>query len=394
MRLLLGAFGDPGHAFPMIALGRALRAAGHEVTLQTGRQWQEVVVGEELAFAAAPEYPVFPTREAPLKPYQAVLRATEETQPLVDQCAPDVVVHDVLTLAPALAAERAGVKVATLVPHVDPRTAPGAPPYSVGALPPRTAFGRGLWGTLRPATNRGLESGRAELNETRRRLGLPAVDHLHSGLSRQLTMVASFPALEYPRPAEPATEIIGPLIWEPPTEPVALPPGDGPLVLVAPSTAQDPKHKLLRASIAGLGQLDGVRVLATWNRRPLAEPIELPANVTLVEWISYAQTMSHCDVVINHGGHGTLARVLASGAVPVVVPAGGDQAENAARVAWAGAGVRVAPRLASPRAIRGATERALLEPSLRSTARQFEDWYANHDAGARATELLEQLAAT
>ena len=393
MRLLLGAFGDPGHAFPMIALGRALRAGGHDVTLQTARQWEEVVLGEGLAFAPAPEYPVFPTREAPLKPYQAVLKATEETQPLVEQCQPDVVVHDVLTLAPALAAERAGVKVATLVPHVDPRTAPGAPPYSVGALPPRSAFGRRFWGALRPATNRGLETGRAELNETRRRLGLPAVEHLHSGLSRQLTMVASFPALEYPRPAEPATEIIGPLVWEPPTEPIALPAGDGPLVLVAPSTAQDTEHKLLRASIRGLGELDGVRVLATWNRRPLREPIELPANVTLVEWISYAQTMSHCDVVINHGGHGTLARVLASGAVPVVVPAGGDQAENAARVTWAGAGVRVAPRFASPRAIRGATERALFEPSLRAKAREFQAWHETHDAGARATELLEQLAA-
>ena len=393
MRLLLGAFGDPGHAFPMIALGRALRASGHDVTLQTARQWEEVVRGEGLAFAPAPEYPVFPTAEAPLKPYQAVLRATEETQPLVAEYEPEIVVHDILTLAPALAAERAGVKVATLVPHVDPRTAPGAPPYSVGALPPRTAVGRKLWGALRPATNRGLESGRAELNETRRRLGLPPREHLHTGLSRQLTMGASFPGLEYPRPSEPATEIIGPLIWEPPTEPVALPPGDGPLVLVAPSTAQDPRHKLLRASIIALGELDGVRVLATWNRRPLAEPIELPANVTLVEWISYAQTMRHCDVVINHGGHGTLARVLASGAVSVIVPAGGDQAENAARVTWAGAGVRIAPRLASPRAIRGATERALLEPSLRNTARQFEDWYAAHDAGARATELLEQLAA-
>ena len=393
MRLLLGAFGDPGHAFPMIALGRALRASGHDVTLQTASQWEEVVRGEGLAFAPAPEYPVFPTAEAPLKPYQAVLRATEETQPLITECDPEIVVHDILTLAPALAAERAGVKVATLVPHVDPRTAPGAPPYSVGALPPRTAVGRKLWGTLRPATNRGLESGRAELNETRRRLGLPPRDHLHTGLSRQLTIVASFPGLEYPRPSEPATEIIGPLIWEPPTESVALPAGDGPLVLVAPSTAQDPGHKLLRASIIGLGELDGVRVLATWNRRPLAEPIELPANVTLVEWISYAQTMSHCDVVINHGGHGTLARVLASGAVSVIVPAGGDQAENAARVTWAGAGVRVAPRLASPRAIRGATERALLEPSLRTTAKQFEDWYAAHDAGARAAELLERLAA-
>ncbi|MDP5034461.1 MAG: glycosyltransferase, partial [Solirubrobacteraceae bacterium] len=73
MRLLLGAFGDPGHAFPMIALGRALRARGHDVTLQTAQQWEQVVRGEGLAFAAAPEYPVVPTREAPLKPYQAVL---------------------------------------------------------------------------------------------------------------------------------------------------------------------------------------------------------------------------------------------------------------------------------------------------------------------------------
>ena len=393
MRLLLGAFGDPGHAFPMIALGRALREGGHDVTLQTAQQWEQVVRGEGLAFAPAPEYPVFPTRDVPLKPYQAVLRATEETQPLVEECDPEIVVHDILTLAPALAAERAGVTVATLVPHVDPRTAPGAPPYSVGALPPRTALGRKLWGTLRPATNRGLESGRADLNETRRQLGLPALEHLHTGLSRRLTMVASFPALEYPRPAEPATEIIGPLIWEPPTEPVALPPGDGPLVLVAPSTAQDPHHKLLQASIRGLGQLEGVRVLATWNRRPLSKPIELPANVTLVEWISYAQTMARCDVVINHGGHGTLARVLASGAVPVVIPAGGDQAENAARVAWAGAGVRVAPRLASPRAIRAATERALTDSSLRARANDFRSWFESHDAGARATELLEQLAA-
>jgi UDP:flavonoid glycosyltransferase YjiC (YdhE family) len=33
LRLLLGAFGDPGHAFPAIALGRALAARGHEVVL-------------------------------------------------------------------------------------------------------------------------------------------------------------------------------------------------------------------------------------------------------------------------------------------------------------------------------------------------------------------------
>ena len=41
LRVLLGAFGDPGHAFPMLALGEALVARGHAVALQTWRRWQE-----------------------------------------------------------------------------------------------------------------------------------------------------------------------------------------------------------------------------------------------------------------------------------------------------------------------------------------------------------------
>ena len=40
LRLLLGAFGDPGHAFPLIALGRALAARGHDVVLQTWTRWE------------------------------------------------------------------------------------------------------------------------------------------------------------------------------------------------------------------------------------------------------------------------------------------------------------------------------------------------------------------
>ena len=88
--------------------------------------------------------------------------------------------------------------------------------------------------------------------------------------------------------------MVGPLIWEPPSEPVEPPPGDAPLVLVAPSTAQDPDHRLLRAALAGLGG-EPIRVLATWNRRPLPGPAPVPANTRLVEWISYAQTMPGCD---------------------------------------------------------------------------------------------------
>jgi UDP:flavonoid glycosyltransferase YjiC (YdhE family) len=393
LRLLLGAFGDPGHAFPLIALGSALVARGHEVVLQTWSRWEADVLAAGMAFEAAPEYHVFPTRERPLKPYEAVVRATGQTRPLVAALRPDAVVADILTLAPALAGELEGVPVATVIPHTDPRMAPGWPPYSVGARLPRTAVGRRLWGATARLTDAGLEHGRRELNETRRRLGLGPLDRVHGGISQALALVATFPALEYPRTdALPATHVVGPLLWEPPAEDVELPPGEGPLVLVAPSTSQDPSHQLLRATLRGLAGLP-VRVLAAWNRRPLVEPVDVPGNARLVDWLSYARTMPQCDVVVTHGGHGTLARALASGCAVVVVPAAGDMNESAARVDWAGVGVRVPRRLCAPGPVRLAVERALAEPGLRSRARGLATWAREHDPPARAAELIEQLAA-
>jgi MGT family glycosyltransferase len=392
LRLLLGAFGDPGHAFPLIALGGALVARGHSVTLQTWSRWEPDVLAAGMQFAAAPEYHVFPTRERPLKPYEAVVRATGSTRPVVASMRPDVVVADILTLAPALAAELEGVPVATVIPHVDPRSEPGWAPYSLGARLPRTRVGRRLWGAAARVTNAGLEHGRRELNETRRRLGLGPLDRVHGGISEQLALVATFPQLEYPRTvAAPSTHVVGPLLWEPPFGEVELPAGDDPLVLVAPSTSQDPSHRLLRASLAGLAGAP-VRVLASTNRRPLQTAVDVPANARLVDWVSYSRTMPRCDLVVCHGGHGTVARALASGCVVVAVPAAGDMNENATRIDWAGVGVRVPRRLCTPSAIRLAVERALASPALRARARELAAWASGHDAAARAADLIEALA--
>jgi UDP:flavonoid glycosyltransferase YjiC (YdhE family) len=390
-RLLLGAFGDPGHAFPIIALGRALAARGHGVTVQTWERWREHVEAEGMSFAAAPEYHVFPTRERPLKPYEAVVRAAREIRPLLAELRPEAVVADILTLAPALAGELEGVPVATLIPHVDPRGAPGFPTYSIGARLPRTAAGRRLWHSAERITGSGLERGRRELNDTRARLGLPGLEHVHGGISRALCLVGTFPQLEYPRAWPPATHVVGPLQWEPPSGDVELPPGDEPLVLVAPSTSQDPGHRLLRAALAGLAGLP-VRVLATWNRRAPDPPVDVPANARLVEWVSYARTMPRCDVVVCHGGHGTVVRALSSGCVVVAVPAAGDMNENAARIDWAGAGVRVPRRLATPRSLRLAVQRALAEPALRTRARELASWAEAHDPARHAADLVEAFA--
>ncbi len=337
---------------------------------------------------------MFPTLGRYLKPYEAVVRAAADTAPLMRELSPDVVISDILTLAPALAAEREGVRWGTLIPHVDPRPAPGFAPYSIGARLPRTAAGRALWGALAGVVDRGLLQGQRELNDTREKLGLAPLTHVHGGISRELVLVATFPQLEYPRPeaSAPNTHVVGPLQWEPPSDDVELPPGDEPLVLVAPSTSQDPGQELLRAALHGLADLP-VRVLGTWNRRPPAAPLPAPANARVVEWLSYARTMPHCAAVVCHAGHGTVMRALTSGCTVVAVPAAGDMNENAARLDWAGAGVRLPRRAASARAIRLAVGRALDDAAMRARVRELAAWAAATDSADRAAQLVERFAA-
>ena len=134
--------------------------------------------------------------------------------------------------------------------------------------------------------------------------------------------------------------VVGPLQWEPPGERVDPPPGRGPVVLVAPSTSQDPEHRLLRAALEGLADAP-VRVIATSNGRepPNADPV--PDNAVLVPMAVVRED----DAAVRRrraprrprdararAGHRLLGRR---------VPAGGDMNENAARVDWAGLGVRI-----------------------------------------------------
>ncbi len=393
LRIFLGAFGEPGHAFPMLALGARLAERGHEVTFETWSRWRPEVDRAGMRFLPAPEYPLFGGSLEPFQMYEAVELSTPQTRAAVAELRPDALVHDILTLAPALAGELEGVPVATLVPHVYPVGGPGFPPYALGGRLPRTRPGRALWDAVARGTQGGLREGRDQLNATRRKLGLGPLTRFHGGLSERLCLVGTFPQLEYPRCWPPGTHVVGPLMWEPPFEFVDPPAGSEPLVLVAPSTAQDPEHRLLRAALAGLGDLP-IRVLATSNRRPLPsdEPVVVPDNTRLVEWVSYSKTMPSCALVICHAGHGTMVRALACGCPVLAVPHVGDMAENAARADWAGAGVRLPWRLLTPGTLRLAVQRALSAASVAARARELAAWAANHDGAGRAADLVAELA--
>jgi UDP:flavonoid glycosyltransferase YjiC (YdhE family) len=373
-------------------LGRALVARGHAVCLQTWKRWSEDIEREGIEFAPAPEYSVFPTGRD-LSPYEAAVEATRETVPLVDAFDPDVVVGDILTAVGGLSAGVTERPFATLIPHVLPTSEPGLPPYSIGAQLPRTRFGRRAWSAMQPLLRRGEERGRDELNAARAAVGLPALDYTHNGISRDLAVVATFPQLEYPRREwRSSFRVTGPLLWERPAEEVDPPPGEAPLVLIAPSTSQDPQGRMIAAALEGLRD-QPVRVIATTNRPGMPLPAHVPANARVVDWLSYSRTMPRCAAVVCHAGHGTVARALSCGVPVVGAPAAGDMAENASRVAWAGCGLALPRRMVTPRGIRLAVRKLLGEERLAARARELAAWSAGHDGGATAAAALEDFAA-
>ena len=317
LRFVVAAFGDAGHAFPAIALARELQRRGHEVLVESWEEWQGAVEGEGLRFEAAQQYMVFPPPGPDTPQGQIVARAARALAGLMGEFEPDLVVSDILTRAPALAAEVAGVPGATLIPHVYPVQRPGQPMYSMGFQPARTALGRAGWRATMPLLNVGLRQGRDELNETRERLGLAPQDRFHGGISELLAIVATFPQLEYPREWPPYAHVSGPLFFELPTDGIEIPEGEGPLVVIAPSTAQDPECEMLRAALEGLAE-EPVRVLATTNRRAPTEPIEVPDNAVLLDWLPYSQAMAAADLVdlargARDGGAGAVAGGAAAG---------------------------------------------------------------------------------
>ena len=128
-----------------------------------------------------------------------------------------MVVHDILTLGPSLAGELAGIPRATLIPHVYPDAGPGFPIYSFGARLPRTDSVARSGDRAHMPVRKACENGRLALNRTRAQVGLPPLDYVHGGTSRDLALVATFPQLEYPRSWPSHMHVVGPLMWEPPS---------------------------------------------------------------------------------------------------------------------------------------------------------------------------------
>jgi UDP:flavonoid glycosyltransferase YjiC (YdhE family) len=365
VRVAVVAGPDPGHSFPAIALCQRFGEAGDESTLFTGVEWIDAardagVDTLELDGLAAIDDDV----DAGARIHRRAAEMAVLNMPALRDLAPDLVVSDVITAAGGMAAELLGIPWIELSPHPLYLPSKGLPPIGSGLAPGTGVQGRLRDAVMRALTARSWRTGLRQRAAVRAEIGLPARD---PGPLRRL--IATLPALEVPRPDWPAEAVVvGPLHFEPTDRVLEIPPGSGPVVVVAPSTALTGTTGLAELALQCLTPGDtlppGSRlVVSRLNGPDLVAP---PWSV--VGLGRQAELLKHADVVICGGGHGMVAKTLLGGVPLVVVPGGGDQWEMANRVVRQGSARLIRPLTAE--ALVDAVGEVLSSPRYREAAQR------------------------
>jgi UDP:flavonoid glycosyltransferase YjiC (YdhE family) len=351
VKVLFSARPAYGHVYPLMPLARAARDAGHEVSFATAGAFLSKlrVLGfpshdigitldqafEEVVRTAPPEEMPKgsdgrPDLEGGARLFVDVIarRTAADLVPLLDRLTPDVVVYEGYDFGAAIAAHAAGI------PAVCHSVSPRMPDELI------QIFVRGrldsLWNDHgQPRASFDVFTGDCYLDI------FPAVLQPPSFLAdRARRSMRPIPF------AEPGVGLPG---W--------LGSNRRPLVYLTLGTivATD---DVLRPAVEGLATLDANILLALGSADGSALG-HVPANVHVETFVDQAALMRHVDLVVHHGGSGTMLAALAHGTPQLVLPKGADQFWNADAMAAADLASVLEPSQATPQAVATLAESAL-----------------------------------
>jgi UDP:flavonoid glycosyltransferase YjiC (YdhE family) len=178
-------------------------------------------------------------------------------------------------------------------------------------------------------------------------------------------------------------------------------PAELPAVLAGP--ARRPRVYLTLGTVA-FGAVEVLRRAATETAAhdvdvlvavgPQGDPAllgELPANVHPARFVPQAEVLRRVDLIVHHGGAGTVLGALANGLPQLILPQGADQPLNAGLVTQAGAGRALTNDAQTPGAITAAVDALLRDGPERVVAKRFADEIAALPAPADVAAGLARL---
>jgi UDP:flavonoid glycosyltransferase YjiC (YdhE family) len=374
--------GGSGHADPLVPVADAVRAAGHDVAF-FGRRSAAAALDadgftlfpdtDDRALAAGDDAPITPLLELDMEREYRDLRGFADriararmagTLELADHWRPDLLVCDEADYGSMLGAERLRLPHATVLTN-----ASGSFLRAVDIAEP--------------------------LDAIRVELGLPPDPRLTMP-ARDL-VIAPFP----PSFRDPAFRLPGNAISIRPDPGRSLPGSapdwlshlpDAPTVYFTLGTIFNQESgDLFDRVLAGLRDLP-VTVIVTVGRS--LDPDRFgpqPDNVHVERYVPQAVLLPHCDLVVNHGGSGSVIGALAHGLPLVVLPMGADQLPNAQRCEQLGVGVTLDAVRVTPRSIRDTTSALLRNAHAREAAERIRDEIASLPGPEAAVPMLERL---
>jgi UDP:flavonoid glycosyltransferase YjiC (YdhE family) len=371
VRVLITTRPLAGHLLPTLPLARALHAAGHEVAFASaGAALEQARRAGMRCFPAglrddetrAQLRRRFP-RLAALGPHDArrvffadgfgrieLEARLPDLERILAQWRPTLLVRDLAELAGPLAAASASV------PWVD---------HSYGPAVPRDLLQAGAEAAAPQWRSRGLEP---------RSLG----DLLYIDICPPALQPAGEPGAPRVQPLRPA-------------EPLERDPAGARAAYVSLGTVWNRQPEVFRTVLEGLA-VHSLEVLVTVG--PGNDPGLLgpqPPNVHVEQFVPQAQVLPAMDLVVTHGGAGTMLGSFAAGLPLLVLPQGADQYANAECVVAAGAGLSIAPGDLRADAVSSAAAALLGEPRYREAAWRIRAEIAAMPPAAEVVPVLEAV---
>lgn len=350
MRLLFASVSGYGHVIPLLPLALAARDAGHDVRFATAKRGHAVLLDAGLDAIAAG----MTVEDGFVEAYAGGARRGTATQiaygrvlPIrmvadlglvLKEDTPDLIVYGMLNPGAAIAASLAGVPAVC---------------HSIGKV-----SGEPVWREMCQTWQ-----------ETAADLGVDVPAHDPELLGNPYLDICP-PSLRT-RGFDPAVRMpMRPGRWSQPGSVPAIAyhrDVGRPLVYLTFGT-KFTKPALLRQVIGGLGGLPADVLVAVAAQVPMQEIGELPPNVVLQRWVPQDDVLPHVDLVVSHGGSGTVLGALANGLPQLMLPQGADQFSNARAVVEAGAGRQLLPGQLTPDAVQAQAGALLADSSARLAA--------------------------
>lgn len=220
----------------------------------------------------------------------------------------------------------------------------------------------------------------------RKEMGLGSCRNMWDVLEGDLNLLTDIP--EYaPTDDLPSNfRYIGPIVWEPETQPPCwldnLSPDRPTLYFTMGSTGHS---KFFQEAVKIFGNTGYQCIMTTAG---MADIKNAPANFFITDYAPGSKIMEKSDVVICHGGNGTLYQAMSQGVPIIGIPTMHDQELNMQRVEDLRIGIQLSEVKFKPADLVEAVRKILAEKNYKQNAQRFKSILANYNGAAKGAELI------